>query len=62
MCEQQTQQEEVQTESSNDIVQVNLRPRRWMKDEIHEEAKHFNMSLHSYLIHICESREKPKMK
>ncbi|KAB7640284.1 hypothetical protein [Bacillus sp. B3-WWTP-C-10-D-3] len=49
-------------ESPDDIVQFNLRQRRWMKNELQAEANHFNMSLNSYLIHIYENREKPKMK
>lgn len=46
----------------DDIVQFNLRLQKWMKDEIHEEAKHMNMSLNSYLIHIYTKREKLKKK
>lgn len=55
-------EQSTKVESPNDIVQFNWRPKRWMKDELQAEANHFNMSLNSYLTHVYENREKPKMK
>lgn len=48
--------------NQNEIAQINLRLQKWMKEELHEEAKHMNMSLNSYLIHIYTKRETIKKK
>ncbi|MGR2742284.1 hypothetical protein [Bacillus sp. N6] len=43
---------EGKVESPQDIVPFNMRPRRWMKDELQNEADNINASLHSFILMI----------